>query len=393
MKYNPLSPEVQQNPYPYYAYLRQHAPVYEVPGVGLWVVSRHEDALSIFRNPQGFSSTVYINAMVGEFNPFSPEAPAMIASDPPDHTRLRKLVNRAFTPRRIAGMEAHIVEVTNGLLEQAARKQTFDLVKDLAEPLPVTVIAEMLGVEAERRHDFRRWSDAIISASKGTGVTEEEREQIPQEIAAFRTYFRAAIEKCRQQPGDNLLSDLVRAEEENQTLTSEEVLSLAVLLLVGGNETTTNLIGNAVLALLEHHEQMAQVRADLSLVPNLVEEALRYDAPVQGSFRMTTQEVKVAGTTLPAGAVAMPLIGSANRDERKFPEADRFDLTRNAEGHLAFIIGIHYCLGAQLARLEAKAALAGLLRRFPHFVCQEHDVPRISSIIIRGPKTLPLTVG
>jgi len=393
MEYNPFLSEVQENPYPYYAYLRQHAPTYEVPGVGLWVVSRHEDVLSVFRNPQLFSSTVYVNALVGEFNPFSPEAPAMIASDPPSHTRLRKLVNRAFTPRRIAGMEAHIGEVTNDLIEHAAAKSTFDLVKDLAEPLPVTVIAEMLGVEPERRHDFRRWSDAIIIASKGMGVTAEEREQIPRELAEFRAYFRAAIEKCRTQPGDNLLSDLVRAEEENQTLTSEEILSLAVLLLVGGNETTTNLIGNAMLALLDNPDQLAMVQAKLALVPNLVEEALRYDAPVQGSFRMTTQEVEIGGTKVPAGAVIMPLMGSANRDERKFSDPDRFDIMRNAEGHLAFIIGVHYCLGAQLARLEAKAALEALLRRFSRFARQGQDLPRIGSVIIRGPKTLPLVVG
>lgn len=394
MEYNPFSPEVQQYPYPYYAHLREHAPVYQVPQLGIWALSRYDDVLAAFRNPQVFSSSIYVTALTGELNPYSPEAPALVGSDPPVHTRLRKLVNRAFTSQRIASLEARVRELANELIESVANKREFDLVKEVAEPLPGTVIAEMLGVEPERQPDFRRWTEAIITSTKGAAVTAEERERIPRDLADVHAYFRAAIERCRKQPGNNLLSDLVRAEEENQALTSEEILNLAILLLVGGNETTTNMIGNGVLALLEHPEQLEQVRADPALAPNWVEETMRYDAPVQTSFRSTTQEVEIGGVKIPAGAMVILLIGSANRDERKFPDADRFNVTRSAEGHLGFAAGIHYCVGAQLARLEAKAALQALLGAFPRLSLKDKNtIPRVASVVVHGPTTLPLLVG
>ena len=388
MDYNPFSPEVKANPYPYYAHLRRSAPVYQVEAAGFWAVSRYDDVLYVLRNPQLFSSSVLIAALLGDLNPV-PEAANLIASDPPVHTRLRKLVNRAFTPRLIAALEPRLREITIELLNRVAPQGEFDLVRDLSTPLPVIVIAEMLGVEPEHRADFKRWSDDIVHAANG--VSGEERERAQQSVAEFRAYFQDVIEARRVAPKNDLITALVRAEEEEQMLTSGEVLSLTTLLLIAGNETTTNLIGNAVLALLEHPEALQQVQAGPLLIPHVVEETLRYDSPVQGIFRQATQDVELAGTTIPAGTLVFPLFASADRDERKFPDPDRFDITRNTDGHIAFGFGIHFCLGAPLARLEAKVALEELLARFTRLSRTDEQVTRVDSFFLRGPKTLPLT--
>lgn len=393
MDYNPFLPEVQANPYPYYAYLREHAPVYQVPGAGFWAVSRYDDVLYVIRNPQLFTSSTLFAAFMGDLNPFPPEAPAIVGCDPPSHTRLRKLVNRAFTPRRVASLEQHIREITHQLIAQIPIQGTFDLVGELSAPLPVTVIAELLGVPAERRDDFKGWADAFIRATSGKAVPLEEQAELRQNFVEFRAYFENAIALARRQPGDNLLSDLIRVEEENQTLTSAEIVSLAMFLIIGGSETTTNLIANAIMALCDHPEQMAQVRANRALIPQMVEEALRYVGPIHAIFRQATQEVEVAGTKLPAGSLVLFLLGSANRDARKFPDPDRFDIMRNTEGHVGFGFGVHFCLGAQLARLQAKVALEMVLERFPGLSRTDAPVRWIEAFSVRGPKMLPLVVS
>jgi cytochrome P450 len=251
------------------------------------------------------------------------------------------------------------------------------------------VIAEMLGVPAERFEDFKRWSDSIVRAISGVASREDPEEAV-ETREEFLEYIAEVVAERRQSPRDDLISTLVQAGEGEGTLTEGEAIAFTMLLLVAGNETTTNLIGNAVLALLAHPQELARVRANPGLVPALVEETLRYDSPVQGLFRQTTEDVELAGTSLPKGALLMLLFASANRDERQFPDPERFDVTRNPRGHLAFGFGIHFCLGAALARLEARIALESLLARCDEISRPEEAVEWIDSLLLRGPRSLPL---
>jgi cytochrome P450 len=389
MNYNPQLPEVRANLYAHYAYLREHAPVYWVESLQAWAVSRHADVVYVLKNPQVFSSSAFFDQLLGEFNPV-PEIPWMITSDPPAHTRLRKLANKGFMPGLVRNLAPRVGAIAIELIENLRGKREFDFMRDFSAAFPVLVIAEMLGIEPERRVDFKRWADDIISASNRATATEEDRQRIRQSVNDARAYFEATIARRRQAQGDDIISAFVRAEEENQALTAAEVLSLSILLLLGGTETTTNLLGSTMVTFLEQPDELTKVRHDPSLIPQLIEESLRYHSPVQALFRQTTQSVEIAGTTIPARATVMPLLASANRDARKFPDPERFDLTRNADGHVALGHGVHFCLGAPLARLEAKIALEALLQHLPPTRTTEQPVTWIDSFFVRGPKTLPL---
>lgn len=388
MDYNPLSPEVIENPYPYYTYLREHAPVYWIEPLQVWALSRYADVDFALRNPQIFSSSEFTAQTLGDLNP-TPEIPWILDINPPDHTRLRKLANKGFLPRLIRALEPRVQEITRQLIATLKSQAEGDLVTALSGPLPTTVIAEMLGVEAERLNDFKRWSDDLVL---GTSRPTDEaiRTRVRQSGAALRVYFERLIERRRTDPGEDVITALVRAEEERDMLSASEILGLAILLLLAGNETTTNLIGNAVRNLLSYPAELAKVRADRALVPSLLEEVLRYESPVQLLPRLTAREVELEGGKIPAGATVFLLLGAANRDERKFPEPDRFDVTRNPQDHVAFGYGIHYCLGAPLARLEGRVALESLLFDCPPFTCTRKHLPQIASIIVRGVQTLPL---
>lgn len=388
MNYHPLSPAVQDNPYPYYAELRDKTPVAWIESMQGWAVSRYVDVDFILRNPRLFSSGLWNETASGDLVAV-PEAPGLLSMDPPDHTRMRKLANKGFTPRLIRAMEPRVQAIVQDLMKGLTGHAEVDLVPALSVPLPIIVIAEMLGIELARQADFKRWSDALVQ-SLNRPTDEAVRAEIRRNIMELRAYMEHMIQKRRTEPGDDLITAFVQAEEERQTLTSIEILGLTVLLLAAGNETTTNLIGNSVMALLDHPEQLAKVCTDRAQVPALIEEVLRYDSPVQVVYRQTTQDVELEGGKLPAGATIFVLLGAANRDERKFPDPDRFEVARNPQDHVGFGYGIHYCLGAPLARLSSRAALEALLFDSPPFTRTLAWEPRIAAFLVRGPQTLPL---
>lgn len=396
--YNLATPELIEDPYPLYAELRARAPVCQVEPQGHWAVSRYDDVAQVLKHPEIFSSQGIFGIRSRLEDPRLQGEPLMrsdvniVVTDPPLHTGLRKLVSGAFTPRAIARLEARVQEICVDLLGRLRGQGTFDLMKDLAVPLPVTVIAEMLGIDPALKADFKRWSDEVINVPRGgRPLRDEEVTRILRSRSELRGYLGAVIEARKRALGEDLVSDLLRGEAEYGALSDEDVLGMVILLLIAGNETTTNLLGNATLALAERPEAQRALRADLSLIPAFIEEALRYDPPVKSLMRRATREVTIAGVTLPAGAIVLPLLASANRDPSHFPDPDRFDITREPRPHLAFGQGIHFCVGAPLTRLEARIAFTELLR-LPAFTREPGRcaLAWTESYTLRGLRALPL---
>jgi cytochrome P450 len=417
--YEPFSEAVREDPYPYYAALREEAPVYWAEGAQAWCVSRYDDVHFVLRNADLFSSDAMRTMLMGArpgVNPLEdPEVMGralaltqalafpleeliagrqLISEDPPRHTAMRNLVNRGFTPRRIAMWEPRVREFAREYVQEMRHADEVDLVEALAMPLPVRVICEILGVEPERRDDFKRWSDRVIAGTTGsTRTVDPLTSGFAEAMKELAEYIRGVVAQRTKQPSDDLISVLVAARDD-AGLSAAEMTMFVLLLLVAGNETTTNLIGNATNALLSHPSQLARVSADRSLVPSWIEETLRWDGPVQFVIRRTTAEVEIAGQRLPANVHVVAMIGSANRDERQWgPAAEQFDVTRNPQGHLAFGFGNHFCLGASLARLEARIALEALLEELPRRERSEARVEHIDSFLIRGPKRFLLRLA
>ena len=383
--YNLFAPDVKENPYPYYHWLLREQPVYCNEKLGFWALSRYEDVEAAARAPEVFSSAQGIG-------PDRQPGANMIVKDPPEHARLRKLVSKAFTPRRVEQLAPRIHEIVAELMDAAMARERFDLIQDLAHPLPVIVIAEMLGVEAEHRDAFKRWSDDVVHIV-AAGSNEQSMGQYMQSWEAFKAYFVELIERRRRDPQDDLLSALVIAQEESDALTLSEVLNTCLLLLVAGNETTTNLIGNAALALFTHGSEGLKLRQRPELVTSMIEEVLRFDSPIQGVFRTTMREVEVRGVTIPADSKVALLWAAANRDPEVFPNPDVFDIEREGERHLAFGMGIHFCLGAPLARLEARIATEVILRRTRSLRPDpEGQIERVDNPMFRGLKRCPVVV-
>ncbi len=378
---NLADPDFKANPYPFYARLRADAPVCPVTlpyasGVRVsgrhkqtaWLITRYDDVAMALKDERFAKDKSKVlspgQAARQPWVPhmFKPLERNMLDLDPPDHTRLRAIVQKAFTPRLVEQLRERIQTLTDDLLDAVEGRGRMDLIRDYALPVPTTIIAQMLGVPAADRHRFHRWSSAIVSS---TGSNWRMLKAIPS-VMAFMRYIRRLVGSRRADPQDDLVSALVRAEEAGEQLSEDELLAMIFLLLVAGHETTVNLIGNGTLALLRHPEQMERLRSDPTLIKSAVEELLRYDGPLEtATERYASEDVTLAGVTIPRGEMVAVVLASANRDERQFKNPDVLDITREPNRHLAFGFGIHFCLGAPLARLEGQIAINTLLRRAP----------------------------
>jgi cytochrome P450 len=382
-----LSPEFFADPYPVYAAMRELSPVLLLP-MGTWVSTGFDESYAILRNHDVFSSREIGGNQAREAGPGQL---ALISDDPPRHTRLRGLVNRAFTPRRVKELEPRISGVVGELMEGFSPGVDVDVMAGLAVPLPITIIAEALGIPASDRERFKRWSNALISGDGPSNGGNPERLAHLQEM---QSYFIAEVADRRRVPAADLLSALTTAEIDGSRLEDYEVLGMATLLLVAGNETTTNLIGNMLAVLAVRPDLWAAARADRALVETIVEETLRYDSPVQNLGRKTLTECEVGGQKIPAGQEVIVSFAAGNRDPKAFEKPDEFRMDRDLRSHLAFGNGIHYCLGAPLARAEARIACNALLDRFGSVA--PGTIPGVrqsSSLLVRGYTTLPLRFG
>ena len=387
LEYDPFDPRVLDDPYPYYRHLRQHAPCYHNAARDIWVLSRYQDVRAALNEPDAFSSTQGVGY---ERRP----VPMMIAYDPPEHTRLRRIVAGRFTPRALAAWEPRIEEVVRELFDQLLSAGPIDLVEHLSGPFPVRVIAEMMDIPFERRADFKRWSDNTVEALGGAvDLPPEERAKVEMTIFEFATYFAGVVAERRPHAAEknDLISLLIRPSDEGESLSDMEIISFCVLLLVAGNETTTNLISNTAWHVLQTPGTWKRLLREPSLDKSLIEESLRYDAPIQGFFRNTKRPLEVAGGSIPADAKVMLLYGSANRDERKFDDPDAFRIDRNPLEHIAFGFGPHTCLGAHLARLEARALLRHVMKTMRSMTLEAAPT-RTQNPLLRGMASLRVSL-
>lgn len=388
----PLAPDYLADPYPAYRRLREIDPYHTSLVTGQLVVSRYEDVDRILRDHKSFGNDFTKGGTPRQMKTRSKLRKSMLSLDPPDHTRLRGLVSRAFTPRSVAEMEGFVRDTARDLLDAAADRSEFDLMSAFAGPLPTLVIARMIGVPSDDLPRFKEWSDRFARVLEPI-ISEHERQQIFRTEKEFADYFAQVIEERRKEPRDDLVTRLVQAEDEGDRLTSDETKVMLRLLLVAGNETTTNLIGNGMLALLRHPDQLAQLREQPERIPAAVEELLRYDSPVQVDARTALHEMEIGGRRVKAGSRTALLIGGANHDPDRFDRPDELDVTRPDSGNISFGRGIHHCLGAPLARLEGRVALETLLERFADIRLAAGPPPEFrSAIVLRGLKHLRVRV-
>jgi cytochrome P450 len=394
-----VSPEFYQNPYPYYDALRMEAPVIYSEALGGWLLTRYDDVLATLQDTRHFSSQGRMLAALerlpagqrAKFKPFEDHfTVGLISSDPPNHTRLRGLVNKAFTPRMVERLRPRVQQLVDELLDVVAPHGEMDAVRDLAYPLPAIVIAELLGAPPEARGDFKVWSDGIL-AFQGTGAASAAViEHSQQHLLSMRSFLMELLAERRKRPRDDLLSHLAAVEMEGDRLTEAELLTTCVTLLTAGHETTTNLIANGLYTLLRHPGQLQCLRDDPSLMPAAIEEMLRFESPLQRNPRRVAEDLDYRGARLRRGDYVLQMLGAANRDPAVFAEPGRFRLERQPNRHLAFAFGIHFCVGAPLARLEGPIAIGTLLRRLPDLMLAGETVEWQPHGLLRGLATLPV---
>lgn len=395
---NLLRPEIRANPYPFYAQLQSQDPVHWDEDMGFWVLTRYADVASAYNDSRfsraqglmgGFQRLPESEQRIAEpvYHAFSKTMPY---ADPPYHTRLRGLVNKAFTPRVVEQMRPHIQRIVDDLLEAVQARGQMDVIHDLAYPLPIIVIAEMLGLPAEERQRFKGWSDDLFAVLGTVRHSPNLMEKASQSLGEMTDYVTALGQERRLQPQEDLLTALVTVVEAGERLTQAELVANVGVLLAAGHETTANLIGNGVLALLQNPEQMQMLRENPALVTAAVEEMLRYDNPVQIVYRSAIEDVEMDGQRIGKGQLVNMVLGAANRDPAQFSEPDRFDVTRDEGRHVGLGLGIHFCLGAPLARLEGQIAFTTWLRRFPQLRLATDTLEWQEHPTFRGLKSLPV---
>jgi pimeloyl-[acyl-carrier protein] synthase len=395
ISFNIWDPEFRANPYPHYGPLLDGPPpIIDAGPMKFALVARYADVTAGLRDHEHLSSMqpppppeqVYEGRFKGARN--------MLGSDPPQHSRLRRLVSRDFTPRRIRELEPRIREIAKDLLDKVEAKGQFDLMADIANVLPVTVIAEMLGVPPELNAKFKNWSDTIIGGDNRLPGMAPPPELV-RAVDELGDYFTDQIERRRSHPGPDLVSALVAAHDEGEVMSAADLLSFITLLLLAGNETTTNLVGNGTLALGRNPDQFEALKRNPAMLPRAIEEMLRYDGPVQSTVRLAKEAVSLGGTEIPAGALALMIVAAANRDPAQFKDPEKFDITRDPNEHVAFGEGIHFCIGAPLARMEARITFEAMLERFPRLRLKDPAMKPVykGSYFLRGLESLPLEIN
>src|SRR5512145_885223 len=395
--FNPWLEENRRDPLPAYRRLRESAPIRWNRWQGTWLLSRYEDVAAVLRDPRFTTDRTRLLPfrLMRRSSRRHPDFVSLLDRnllmlDGEEHRRVRNLVSKAFTPRRVEALRPRVEAIVEELLDAVAARGEMELVHDLAHPLPVIVIAELLGVPLADRERFRAWSADVAQILDLLSGREGLRPAW-RGAQGLAEYFRLLLAERRGAPQDDLLSAMLAAEEEGRALGEADLLSLCALLLAAGHETTTNLIGNAVLALLRHPGERKRLQDDRGLMPGAIEEFLRFDSPVQVTDRVVSEDLDFRGHRFRRGQLAVCLLGAANHDPARFPDPERLDVTRADRGHLAFGLGPHVCLGAPIARLEAEVALTGLLRRFPDLRGPTEPPARRASIVLRGPTALPLS--
>lgn len=383
LSFNPFDYEMHENPYPTYERLREEAPCYHNEQMGFWVLSRFDDVLEGYRDWEDFTSTKGV--ALEEVGTAS--APSMIGMDPPLQTKLRKLVVRAFNPKRVGELEPRIRSLTTGFLDEIVERGECDLIERFAALLPSDVISTLLGAPSEDHNSLRIWTENLMHREDGVSAIPPAANEASKHLIE---YFARLITTKRKQPGDDLVSGLIEADLEARRLTDREILGFCFLLISGGNETTEKLIANTIHQLSRHPDQRERIVANTKLIPGAIEESLRFRSPTQYMVRATTRDVERHGRTIPAGERVVLLIGAANHDPRRFEDPGRFDIDRVMAQHLAFGFGVHFCLGARLARLEARIAMEEIHRRMPDYRVEESGVSVVHAGNVAGLATLPI---
>ena len=388
---NLFAPEVRSDPYPTYARLRRDAPVQQVEPMGLWAVSRYQDVEYVLKNPQVFSSSGFEALLKPAWLPHNPIGDSILVKDGAGHAKLRALLSRAFTPKSIARLEVRIREIAAALAGRLSTLGEADFVAEFCSPLPGRVIAEIIGVDPELHREFKRWVGHLTMISP-MYPGDELAAAIRTTVSEMEGYLKEVLAARRRAPKDDMVSDLIGAEVDGHRLTDDEIIAFLFVLLPGGFETTMHLLATIMLGFTQRPDEFARLRADRSLVPAYVEEALRKEPPLHGILRLTLAEVDIAGVRVPPAAMVLVLLGSANHDETKFVEPERFDVARDKKTGFPFGHGAHFCLGAPLARLEARIVIEELVARFRGFERLPGELEWNVAVVVRGPVALPIRV-